>query len=67
MTNAIIVVRTGEPIEKAIRSLRKAVEKDGCLMEFKHRREFEKPSEAKRRRARVVATRRRKMLKRMAS
>jgi small subunit ribosomal protein S21 len=63
VTNITIYVRAGDPIEKAIRRLRKAVERTGLGREMKSHQHFEKPSEAKRRRARVVAARLRKAAK----
>lgn len=47
-------VRTkkGEPIDKALRRLKKKMDKEGTLKEIRNRRHYEKPSEKKRRRVR---------------
>ncbi len=47
-------LKKGEPIERALRRLKKKLDKEGTLKELRNRRHFEKPSEKKRR-----ATRRR--------
>ncbi len=44
-----IKVRKGEPIEKALRRLKKKMDKEGTLKEIRNRRYYEKPSEIKRR------------------
>jgi len=44
-----VKVRKGEPIEKALRKLKKKLDKEGTLKELRNRRYYEKPSEAKRR------------------
>lgn len=46
-----IKVKKGEPIDKALRRLKKKMDKEGTLKEIRGRRYYEKPSEAKRRRA----------------
>jgi len=46
-----IKTRKGEPIEKALRRLKKKMDKEGTLKELRNRRHFEKPSEKKRRQA----------------
>ena len=43
--------KKGEPIEKALRRLKKKLDKEGTLKELRNRRHFEKPSEKKRRKA----------------
>ena len=41
--------RKGEPIEKALRRLKKKMDTEGIMKELRNRRHFEKPSEVKRR------------------
>jgi small subunit ribosomal protein S21 len=53
-------VRRGEPVEKALRRLKKVMDKEGMMKQLRANRYFEKPSEKKRRksaraRARLVA------------
>lgn len=40
--------RKREPIEKALRRLKKKMDKEGTMREIRNRRHFLKPSEAKR-------------------
>jgi len=47
-----IRTRRGEPIEKALRRLKKKLDKEGTLKELRSRRHYEKPSERNRRRRR---------------
>ena len=42
-------VKKGEAIEKALRKLKKKLDKEGTLKELRNRRHYEKPSEIKRR------------------
>ena len=42
-------LKKGEPIERALRRLKKKLDKEGTLKELRHRRHFDKPSEKKRR------------------
>ena len=44
--------RKGEPVERALRRLKKKMDKEGTMKELRNRRHFEKPSEAKRRKRR---------------
>ena len=44
-----IKLKKGEPIDKAIRRLKKKMDKEGVLKELRNRRYFEKPSEEKKR------------------
>ncbi len=37
-------VRPGEPVERALRNLKKQVDREGILKAFKSRRFYEKPS-----------------------
>lgn len=43
-----VKVRVGEPIEKALRALKKKVDKEGILKSFKANRFYDKPSVKKR-------------------
>ena len=47
-----IRMKRGEPIDKALRRLKKKMDKEGTLKEIRNRRHFEKPSEKARRRVR---------------
>ncbi len=44
--------RKNEPIERALRRLKKKMDKEGTLKELRNRRHYEKPSEVKRRESR---------------
>lgn len=44
-------VKKGEVIERALRRLKKKLDKEGTLKELRNRRYYEKPSEVKRREA----------------
>ena len=41
-------LKKGEPIDRALRRLKKKLDKEGTLKELRNRRHFEKPSEKKR-------------------
>jgi small subunit ribosomal protein S21 len=49
-----VQVRKGEPVERAIRRLKKKLDREQTLKKFRERRRFEKPS-AKRRRKQKAA------------
>jgi small subunit ribosomal protein S21 len=49
-----IKLRRGEPIERAIRRLRKKLDREQTLQEFRLHRRFEKPSARKRRKEKVA-------------
>jgi small subunit ribosomal protein S21 len=49
-----IQLRKGEPVERAIRRLKKKLDREQTLKKFRERRRFEKPS-AKRRRKQKAA------------
>jgi len=49
-----IKLKKGEPVDKALRRLKKRVDREGTLKEVRNHRHFEKPS-AKRRRKMKVA------------
>ena len=42
-------LKKGEPIDRALRKLKKKLDKEGTLKELRNRIHFEKPSEKKRR------------------
>ena len=42
-------VRKGEPMERALRRLKKRLDKEGVIRDVRAKRYFEKPSQAKRR------------------
>ncbi len=44
-----VKVKRGEPIEKALRRMKKRMDKEGILKAMRNRRYYEKPSEVKRR------------------
>ncbi len=44
-----IQTKKGEPIDKALRRLKKKLDREGVLRELRNRRHYEKPSEIKRR------------------
>lgn len=49
-----IKVRKGEPIERAIRRLKKKLDREHTLQQFRLRRRFEKPSARKRRKEKAA-------------
>lgn len=46
-------VKKGEAIDRALRRLKKKLDKEGTLKELRNRRHYEKPSEVKRREAKM--------------
>jgi len=62
MTNLTITVY-GNDIEKALRDLKRVVQRDGILKEIKKRRFHEKPSVKKKRKQAEAERRRRKALR----
>ena len=44
-----VKMKRGEPIDKALRRLKKKMDKEETLKEIRNRRYYEKPSEVKRR------------------
>ncbi len=46
-----VKIRKGEPVEKALRRLKKKLDKEGIMREIRAHRHFEKPSEKRRRKA----------------
>lgn len=49
-----IKIRKGEPVDKALRRLKKRLDREGTLKEVRNHRHFEKPSVKKRRRMKVA-------------
>ena len=49
-----IRLKKGEPIEKALRRLKKRVDREGTLKEVRNHRHYEKPSEKRRRRMKLA-------------
>ncbi|MDP8261875.1 MAG: 30S ribosomal protein S21 [Candidatus Ancaeobacter aquaticus] len=46
-----VTLKRNEPIEKALRRLKKKVDKEGIMKQIKQHRHYEKPSQKKRRKA----------------
>ncbi|MCF7790495.1 MAG: 30S ribosomal protein S21 [Victivallales bacterium] len=44
-----VKIKKGEPVDRALRRLKKKLDKEGTLKELRNRRHYEKPSEEKRR------------------
>ncbi len=44
-----VKVKKGETVDRALRRLKKKLDKEGTLKEIRNRRHYEKPSEIKRR------------------
>jgi small subunit ribosomal protein S21 len=49
-----IRLKKGEPVERALRRLKKKVDREGTLKVVRSRRHFEKPSEIRRRKEKVA-------------
>lgn len=47
-------MKKGEPVEKALRRLKKRLEREGTLQAVRDHRHYEKPSERERRRMKVA-------------
>ena len=47
-------MKKGESLEKALRRLKKRVDREGTLKEVRNHRHYEKPSEKKRRKLKVA-------------
>ncbi len=48
-------IRKGEPMERALRRLKKKLDREGVIRGVRQRRYYEKPSETKRRKKKVAA------------
>ncbi len=46
-----VKVKKGEPVERALRRLKKIMDKEGMMKQLRANRYFEKPSEKKRRKS----------------
>jgi small subunit ribosomal protein S21 len=46
-----VKIKRGEPVEKALRRLKKIMDKEGMMKQVRANRYFEKPSEKRRRKA----------------
>lgn len=57
MIVAEVRVKRGEPIDKALRRLKKKLDKEGTMREVRAHRHYEKPSERRRRKAARARTR----------
>lgn len=49
-----IRLRKGEPVERALRRLKKRIDREGTLKQVRNHRHFEKPSEKKRRKMKIA-------------
>jgi small subunit ribosomal protein S21 len=49
-----IRLKRGEPVERALRRLKKKIDREGTLKEVRNHRHFEKPSEKKRRKMKIA-------------
>jgi small subunit ribosomal protein S21 len=49
-----IKLKKGEPVERALRRLKKRLEREGTMQAVRNRRRFEKPSERQRRKMKVA-------------
>lgn len=50
-----IKIRKGEPMERALRRLKKKLDREGVIRDVRAKRYFEKPSEVRRRKKKVAA------------
>ena len=50
-----VKIRKGEPVEKALRRLKRRLDYEGVIRDVKAKRYFEKPSEIKRRKKKIAA------------
>jgi len=50
-----VKIRKGEPVERALRRLKKKLDREGVIRDVRAKRYFEKPSETKRRKGKVQA------------
>jgi small subunit ribosomal protein S21 len=52
-----VKVKRGEPVEKAMKRLKKVMDKEGIMKQLRANRYFEKPSERKRKKSARARTR----------
>ncbi|RKX35448.1 MAG: 30S ribosomal protein S21 [Verrucomicrobia bacterium] len=50
-----IRIRKSEPVERAIRRLKKKLDREGVIRDVRAKRYYEKPSEVRRRKVKVMA------------
>ncbi|MCD8481623.1 MAG: 30S ribosomal protein S21 [Verrucomicrobia bacterium] len=50
-----IKIRKGEPMERALRRLKKKLDREGVIRDVRAKRYYEKPSEERRRKKKVAA------------
>ncbi len=50
-----VKIRKGEPMEKALRRLKKKLDREGIIKDARAKRYFEKPAEVRRRKKKVIA------------
>lgn len=50
-----VSIRKGEPVERALRRLKKRLDREGVIRDVRAKRYFEKPSEIKRRKNKMAA------------
>ncbi|MCC5804861.1 MAG: 30S ribosomal protein S21 [Opitutales bacterium] len=50
-----VKIRKGEPMERALRRLKKKLDREGVIRDVRAKRYFEKPSEVRRRKKKVAA------------
>jgi len=50
-----IKIRKGEPVDRALRRLKKKIDREGILRDVRAKRYFEKPCEVRRRKKKVAA------------
>ena len=50
-----VKIRKGEPMERALRRLKKRLDREGVIRDVRAKRYFEKPSEVKRRKNKMSA------------
>lgn len=50
-----VKIRKGEPMEKAIRRLKKKLDRENIIRDYRAKRYFEKPCEVRRRKKKVAA------------
>jgi len=49
-----IKLKKGEPVERALRRLKKKIDREGVLKEVRNHRHYEKPSERRRRKIKIA-------------
>ncbi len=50
-----VKIRKGEPVDRALRRLKKRLDREGVIRDARAKRYFEKPSEVRRRKKKVAA------------